>query len=187
METSPTFSSMTLDLRPFREEDLPVLNAYLNLPELAGRRYIPWDFNQELPMTEKQVAAVVEKWEERKEGFALGIMLRESEALIGHVEADWHWDPISPGFSIVISPSYQRQGYGTETLMIVLNYLFNQILAHNVSTWIADWNEAAVAFLTKNGFTKSGTSRREGIRNGKYYDELMFDILRPEWVKKFGG
>jgi RimJ/RimL family protein N-acetyltransferase len=163
------------------------LTAYLNLPELAGRRYIHWDFEQELPLSEKKVAELIEKWEEKKESFALGIILRESQALIGHVEADWHWDPICPGVSIVISPSYQRQGYGSETLKIVLNYLFNQLLAHNVSAWTADWNEAGIAFLNKNGFTKSGVSRREGIRNGKYYDEFLFDILRPEWLKKFGG
>jgi RimJ/RimL family protein N-acetyltransferase len=41
-------------LRAFESEDVPALHAYLNHPELAGRRYIPWDFPNEFPLAKKQ-------------------------------------------------------------------------------------------------------------------------------------
>jgi RimJ/RimL family protein N-acetyltransferase len=49
---------------------------------------------------------------------------------------------------------------------------------------MADWNQAGRAFARKHGFQESGRSRREGIRQGKYFDGILVGILRPEWIAK---
>jgi RimJ/RimL family protein N-acetyltransferase len=64
---------------------------------------------------------------------------------------------------------------------LLLHYLFENTPAHNVSGWLADWNQAARGFAQKHGFRESGRSRREGIRQGAYYDGILVNILRPEW------
>lgn len=187
MQITPTFSSLTVELRPLRSDDLPTLGAYLNHPELTGRRYIPWEFPNEVPLSEQQVEGIFKKWGEKKKGFVMGVILQESGTLIGHTEADWGWDPHAPGISLAIAPSNQRQGFGTEALKLILAYLFEHTPAHNVSSWLSDWNEPGREFTAKNGFTKCGEVRREGIRNGEYFNSIVVDILRPEWKQKFGG
>ena len=187
MQITPTFSSVLVELRPFKSDDLPALSAYLNHPDLTGKRYIPWDFPNDVPLSEQQVEGVLKKWGEKKKGFVLAVVLQESGSLIGHAEADWGWDPHSPGVSLAIAPPHQRQGYGSDVVKIILEYLFMHTPAHNISNWIAGWNKPAINFAIKNGFQECGEVRRDGIRNGEYFNSVVVDILRPEWKKKSGG
>ena len=187
MEITPAFSSTLVDLRPLTADDLPALEAYLNHPELTGRRCIPWDFPNEVPLSQGQVEGIHKKWEEKKKGFVLGVVDQETKKLIGHVEADWGWDPQNPDLSLAIAPSHQRQGFGAETLRLALTYLFEHTPAHNVSGGFSDWNEAARDFAAKHGFTECGLVRRDGIRNGDFFDTVIVDLLRPEWKALQGG
>lgn len=187
MQNTPTFSSILVELCPFKADDLSALSSYLNHPDLTGRRYIPWEFPQDLPLSDEQIEGVLKKWEEKKKGVVMGIFSHENETLIGHIVADWGWDPHSPGISLAVSPPHQRQGYGGEALKLILTYLYNHTPAHNVSSWLADWNEAGRNFAAKSGFTECGEIRRDGIKNGAYFNSVVVDILRPEWKEKFGG
>jgi RimJ/RimL family protein N-acetyltransferase len=138
-------------------------------------------------LSQGQVENILKKWGEKKDGFVLGIVLREKGTLIGHAEADWEWDSHCPGAAIVIAPAHQRQGFGTAALNLVLTYLFEHTPAHNVSAGFADWNEPAKNFSAKNGFTEAGVIRRDGIRDGAYFDAVIVDILRPERKAMQGG
>jgi RimJ/RimL family protein N-acetyltransferase len=187
MEISPTFSSMLVDLRPLTADDFPTLLTYLNHQELTGRRYIPWGFPNEVPLSQKQVEGILSKWGEKEKGFVLGIVDQEKGGLIGHVETSWGWDPHNPDLSILIAPAHQRQGFGSETLRLVLTFLFEHTPAHNVAGGFSDWNETARHFATKHGFKESGFIRRDGIRKGAFYDTVIVDLLRPEWKAMQGG
>jgi len=85
MQITPTFSSVLVELRPFKSDDLPALSAYLNHPDLTGRRYIPWDFPNDVPLSEQQVEGVLKKWGEKKKGFVLAVRQRESVFRLGKV------------------------------------------------------------------------------------------------------
>jgi ribosomal-protein-alanine N-acetyltransferase len=174
-------------LRAFESEDVPALHAYLNHPELAGRRYIPWDFPNEFPLAKKQVEDILTKWSEEKDGIHLAILLRGTMELIGHAECDWGWDPHCPHVAVVIDPAHQGKGYGSQVLQILVGYLYDNTPAHNVSGWMAEWNQAARSCAKRNGFRESGRWRRSGIREGKCFDGVLCDILRPEWEQPRGG
>jgi RimJ/RimL family protein N-acetyltransferase len=88
---------------------------------------------------------------------------------------------------VVIAPQYQRHGYGSGVLHILLDYLFGQSPAHSLSGWMGDWNQAARGFAKKHGFQESGVWRRDGLRDGAYYDGIQVDILRSEWLARKGG
>jgi RimJ/RimL family protein N-acetyltransferase len=178
------FQTEKIELRPFESGDSQALQAYLNHPELSGRRYLPREFPDGIPLSSKQVEALIKQWGEGNNEAHLAIILSENGELIGHADIEWGWDPHSPWISVVIAPPYQHQGYGSQALRQILSYLFESTIAHNVSGWMADWDQAARAFASKHGFQESGRSRREGIRKGKYYDSVLVDILRPEWVAK---
>ena len=49
---------------------------------------------------------------------------------------------------------------------------------------MAEWNHSATGFADAHGFKESGRWRRDGIRDGKTYDGILVDILRPEWVER---
>ena len=181
MPDSFLFQTVRIFLRPFEPGDLPALQAYLNHPELAGRRYIPWSFPEELPLSTKQVEGIYNKWCEGENESHLAVVSQDKQELIGHTQLDWDWDPHCPFVAVLIAPSHQRQGYGSEVLRLLLRYLFENTPAHNVHSWMADWNQAARRFAQEHGFRESGRSRHEGLRQGRYFDAVLVDILHPEW------
>jgi ribosomal-protein-alanine N-acetyltransferase len=187
MDGTFSFQSERIALRAFEPADVPALYTYLNHPDLAGRRYIPWGFPGEIPLSRKQVEGIIEEWGKKEDGFILAVVLQESQELIGHAGCEWEWDPLTPSVSLVVAPGYQRQGYGSQVLRILLDYLFGHSPAHSLSGWMGDWNRAARQFAEKHGFQESGIWRRDGLRNGAYYDGIQVDILRSEWLARERG
>ena len=181
------FQTERLHLRPFEHEDLPALKEYLNHPELVGRRYLPWGVPGEMPLSSQQVEVVLQKWGEADDESHLAVELIAEPTLIGHLGFGSGWDPHNPFVEIVIAPGYQHRGYGSELLALLVRYLFMNTPAHNVSGWISDWNQAAYRFACKHGFQECGRSRREGLRQGAYFDEIVVDLLRPEWLSNQVG
>jgi RimJ/RimL family protein N-acetyltransferase len=175
------FQTDRLRLRAFEPDDLPALQAYLNYSDLTGRRYLPWRFPSEVPLSKSQVEEVLKHWAEAEKAFHLAITLQSDGTLIGHANCDWGWDAHCPEIDLVIAPAYQFQGYGSETLKLLLDYLFGYTPAHSVGSGMAGWNQEAFQFALKHGFTHSGSLRRAGMIAGQFYDWLGVDILRPEW------
>jgi RimJ/RimL family protein N-acetyltransferase len=185
--TESPFQSQHVSLRPFESGDVPALAAYLNHPALAGRRYLPWGFPELAPLSEKQVDAIYQKWAKAEKGLQMAVSLRATGQLVGHAGCDWGWDPHCPDLSVVIAPSHQRLGYGTQALELLLGYLFGHTAAHTVSGWVLDWNEPARQFADQRGFHACGRMRRAGIRKGQPFDALVLDMLQAEWQARKGG
>jgi RimJ/RimL family protein N-acetyltransferase len=180
------FQTEQIKLRPFEPEDLSALKAFLNHPKLGGRRYLPQGFPGDVPLSMSRVEALIKKWGEESREAHLGIEQTDKNELIGHAEFEWSWDPMAPWMSIVIARPYQRQGYGTEVAKLIMEYLFENTPAHSISGWMASWNQAGRSFSENLGFKESGRSRREGFRQGAYYDGILVDILRSEY-RSSGG
>jgi RimJ/RimL family protein N-acetyltransferase len=170
-----------LYLRAFEPEDVPALHDYLSHPDLIGRRYILWKFSDVLPLSLKHAREIYDRWSDEEEEVHLAVVLHAGNVLIGHVEMDWSWDPHCPGVSLVISPLQQHKGYGSQVMPLLLRYLFANMPAHSISCWVAEWNQAARAFLRQHGFQESGRMRRAGIHQGACFDMLVADLLRSEW------
>jgi len=181
MPASSPFHGPNLELRAFEPDDITSLHEYLNHPSLAGRRYVPWDVSDLLPLSRRQVEGIYNKWSDDSSRAHFAVVRRQTLKLVGHAECAWAWDPLCPTIEIVVSPAEQRKGYGSEVLKLLLTYLFEDTQAHNVSGWLADWNQPARRFAGRHGFKEVGGMRRAGIRQGKYYDLLTMDILRSEW------
>jgi RimJ/RimL family protein N-acetyltransferase len=175
------FQTEQIKLRPFEPEDVSALKAYLNHPKLGGRRYIPGGFPEEVPLSSRQIEGILKKWDEEKREAHLGIELTDKHELIGHAEFKWSWDPMVPWMSVVVARPYQRRGYGTQVAQLIMSNLFENTPAHSISGWMADWNKAGRSFSRKLSFKESGRPRREGFREGAYFDGVMVDILRTEF------
>jgi len=180
--TEGRFETSRTILRGLEAADAERLQAYLNAPTMIGCRYVPWRIPDIAPLSRTQVEGILEAWSKEKKGFALGITLRETGELVGHGECNWHWDTHCPGIGIAIAPDHQRRGLGSEVASRLIAHLFENTPAHNVSGWVASWNEAGLAFAKRLGFAESGRIPRSGIRDGTYVDAAMVDILRPEWA-----
>ncbi|MDD4903795.1 MAG: GNAT family protein [Candidatus Bipolaricaulis sp.] len=174
-------------LRALEPEDATPIQAYLNDAALIGCRHLPWSLQDVAPVSRAQVAAAIEEWGKAKAGFTLGIEAKASGRLIGHAGCDWNWDPHCPSLAVVIAPSQQRAGLGSEVSRLLLEVLFLETPAHTVIGWLTSWNAPALAFAAAHGFSECGRIPRAGLRDGAYYDDIVVDLLRREWLARRGG
>lgn len=181
-----SFETERIALRALEPDDTAPLQLYLNDAGILGRRYIPWSVADIAPLSRSQVAAILEEWSKEKSGFTLGVLVKTSGRLIGHATCDGSWDPHSPSVSVVIAPSQQRGGYGSEVLRLLVAHLFLDTPAHTITGWMASWNEPALAFAAAHGFAECGRIPRAGVRDGRYYEQVVVDLLRREWTARQG-
>ena len=169
------FSNITID----DKDDLVV---HLNNPQILHRRYIPWEFEKKI-LDEKGVLELINKWNESEKSESFGIFEKASNLLIGHVSYNFGWDTLNMGLDMAIYPDFWKKGYGTEVITLILDYMFNNTVVHNVNTYVDDWNEIGIKFV-ENFFQYCGQMRRTGIKNGQHYNTNIYDILRSEWWSK---
>jgi RimJ/RimL family protein N-acetyltransferase len=181
------FAGVKIDLRQFEPDDQAELARIVNHPLFRGRRYIPWGFPDELDLTPQQIEAVLKQWIEAKNELHLAIIDKAAGRLAGYVEFSAEWDPHTPSVSVVVMPDFQSRHVGTEAVSLVIQYCFATTPAHCITCWVAGWNEAGLSFARSLGFKDAGCMRRAGIREGKYFDTRILDLLRPEWNQRHGG
>jgi len=85
-----------------------------------------------------------------------------------------------------ISPDYWGHGYFSETLIMVLKYLFLKLGFHRVSAITQVDNIASIKALEKVGFRKEGIMRDYylSLKDRRRYDAEMLAILRDEFSYK---
>ncbi len=87
----------------------------------------------------------------------------------------------SAEIGFLIGPKFQKQGYASEALALLLEYLFNKLNLNKVMAQTAEFNEASIALLKKIGFQQDGRLRQHHPLDGRFYDDLLFSILAEEY------
>jgi RimJ/RimL family protein N-acetyltransferase len=81
---------------------------------------------------------------------------------------------------------YWDQGYGTDTVMTVVRFGFEQMNLHKVSLGVMDFNPRGQAVYTRVGFVEEGRSREEYFQDGRYWDVIRMSVLRREFEALHG-
>ena len=66
---------------------------------------------------------------------------------------------------------------------MTLRYAFMELSLHRLTLFIPSYNEAEIDLYEKAGFLRESQRRQAVFYDGKYYDELVYSLLRPEWKK----
>lgn len=74
-----------------------------------------------------------------------------------------------------------NKGYGPESLVVLLNWLFNNQNAHRVWLTVQANNPRAIRAYEKVGFVREGVMRDHYFREGSWHDEVIFGILATEF------
>ncbi len=73
--------------------------------------------------------------------------------------------------------------HAESALHLALQYIFMELSLHRVSVTIPAYNEDEIALYEMAGFLRESQRRQAVYHDGKYYDELVYGLLRPEWMK----
>jgi RimJ/RimL family protein N-acetyltransferase len=168
-------------LRPFRRSDISYFLKWFNDPEIV--QYL----DMYLPMTEMSEEKFIEE---------LGTTRARSDVLFVIEVTDGDLNtPIgncglhqinskdhSAIFGIIIGDKdYWSKGYGVEAARLLINYGFQQLNLHRISSSAIAFNERSIKLHKKLGFREEGRLRQAMFKNGQYHDRVEFGILREEW------
>jgi len=85
-------------------------------------------------------------------------------------------------FGIVIANKFfHEQGLGTEAARLMIGYGFNQLNLHRINSSAIAFNTRSIKMHLRIGFLEEGRARKKFFKNGDYYDEILFGLLREEW------
>ncbi|HEU4323009.1 MAG TPA: GNAT family protein [Roseiflexaceae bacterium] len=112
-----------------------------------------------------------------------GIVVREGRRLIGTaglMRIDHQRGVAELGISIG-DKSCWGQGYGTETVRLLLDYGFTFLGLHTIFLWYSSFNARGQQAYLKAGFKPAGRLRGAGVFDGRRYDHVLMDITRDEF------
>lgn len=118
------------------------------------------------------------------EEFEVAVCLREDDKLIGTVGLfgiDYVNRTAETG-SWMIFAEHRSKGYGTEAKHLLLEYAFDRLQLHVLYSWVWEPNKRSAAALMKQGYSPAGRLKRQELMAGVYYDGMLFDIKREEWL-----
>jgi RimJ/RimL family protein N-acetyltransferase len=82
--------------------------------------------------------------------------------------------------------SYWDGGYGTDAMLTVLRFGFDQMNLHKIALGVFDFNDRAKAVYLKCGFVEEGRFREEVFQDGRYLDVIRMSVLRREFEEAHG-
>lgn len=82
------------------------------------------------------------------------------------------------GIGILISPDFQKNGFATEALSILINYTFTYLNLHQLYANITANNSSSISLFTKHKFEKVGIKKEWIYSEGKFKDEILFQLIK---------
>ncbi|MFH0815663.1 MAG: GNAT family protein [Methanobacteriota archaeon] len=176
-----TAKEATVQFRSIEEPEIVKIHGYQNgdcREELSGifRFEEPW-----APMSRAQIKEKLDEQRKERRSAFFGLFLPEGE-FVGLASFTSRWDPWCPRFEIIVWPECRRKGFGRSAAQNMLSKIFGDHLSNATSTSVPEWSKPARAFVESLGFSACGRMRRAGIRGGKFYDMVCYDLLKREYL-----
>ena len=119
-------------------------------------------------------------------GHTYSIIDITTDELIGNCGYD-NIDHLNQTASIGIfigNKKYWNKSYGTEALILLLDYGFKALNFHSIFLNVYSFNERAMRCYEKVGFKIIGRKRESLLRGKERYDIILMDILHNEFYEK---
>ena len=171
-----TLKGKTLQLRAIEPEDLNFLHTIENNElfwevshtQTPFSRYVLKQYleNAHLDIYEsKQLRLIIEEVDDHKQ--------------VGMIDLfDFNPQHQRAGVGILIHPYFQNRGFAAEALALLINYSFSYLNLHQLYANITPDNKKSIALFEKHNFTKIGVKKDWLLSNGKYKDEILYQLIK---------
>lgn len=173
-------STSRLALREFLPEDWRDVLSYQSDPRYL--RLYPWSGRNETEVREFVQMFLDQQRDQPRRNCQLAITLRSNGQLIGNCgirrkpENDWEAD-----IGYELSPDHWGQGYATDAAQALVDFGFQELNLHRISSWCIAENVASARVLEKVGLRLEGRLRENEHFKGRWWDTLVYGLLKQEW------
>lgn len=167
-------------LRPFESTDVD--GYFPGLFDAEMRRLT----GTQNSFTRSQVERYIENAAQDDSRLMLLIALQENDQVIGDIALmDMHTKNRSAHIRIAIdNTEHQGKGYGSEALLLMLDYGFGICNLHRIELEVYAFNQRAIRTYEKLGFQREGVRRDALFYNHQYHDAIQMSILEDEFRER---
>ena len=168
-----------LIIRTFKRKDASALFDYLSSPRT------PCFQDEKLASLEDARKEVDRRSRDTSQ---LAVCLKETDELIGHLFADNREEPDVNTWSVGwhFNQRYEGQGYATESVTALFEYLFFQKEARRLYAYVEDYNIASQKLCARlhmrmEGCFKEFVTFIQDDGEERYDDTFIYALLKKEW------
>ena len=129
----------------------------------------------------KKYEKIEKKVDEARNVVHFAIRSKTDQHLIGYLRIWMLW---SQGVGWLVVAIGDPEQYGKAEKQIIplgLNYAFKELNLYRVEYDLPEYEGEIGNILTANGFSLDAVNREVIYFDNRYWDELLYGILRPEW------
>jgi len=170
-----------LIIRPVTHEDKIEIFEYRSDP--ATNKYQGW-----IPKTIEDVESFIEKiskqMDEPETWFQFVIIEKETQRIVGDIGIHF-LDSENKQVEIgcTLNKYFQNQGYATESIKRIIDYLFKELNKHRIIASIDPENMNSIRLVERIGFRKEAHFVESLFLNGKWVDDLIYALIEKDWEK----
>ena len=166
-------------LRAIEMSDERLLRDMFNTPYIE-KMVVGWAY----PVSKMQQENYMNHHFNTSEGSTLRLMIEDMEhKTVGAIilsDIDQKNGNAEIGIKILDAEN-RSKGIGTDSIMALLRYCFDELRLNRVFTTFLDYNKPSQAVFKKCGFQVEGCMRKHIYKNGSFHDVLFAGILRNEY------
>ncbi len=185
MNVAPVFDSRQIRLTPLIvNQDAPLLASWTRQLDVARR------FRSQSPLrslSEFEVRQVLEEWlkesQQPNHSYLFAVRPLAEERLVGYIRiSQLMWVHGVAQFDLVIGDPADWVLFADAALRLGLKYAFDEMNLFRVSVEVEEHHELSRELYTAAQFSLEVRQRQAIFHQGRYWDRLMFGLLRPEWI-----
>ena len=165
-------------LRQMTHEDVDEVFTIRSSPELM--KYIP----RPILKSKEEAIDLIDMINQKivdGEGINWAITIKPSNKLIGYLgHYRIQWEHYRSEIGYMLLPEAHGKGIATEAIRLICEYGFNHMNIHSLEAVIEPENDASARVLEKNGFVKEAHFRENEFFDGKFYDSIVYSLLRND-------
>lgn len=172
-----------LILRLFVESDAEAFSAYRSDPEIA--RFQGWEAPFSITQAQEFISKIMHL-PQGEEGvwYQVAIQLRETGELIGDCGFSFLDDcPEQAEIGYSLARPYHGQGYATEAVIRLLDYLFDTWDLHRVRAACDVENTRSMLLMERIGMRREAHFVDHVWFKGRWVSEYWYAILQDEWCE----
>lgn len=166
-------------LRAIEKDDCQMIKDMFNDPDIEDN-VVGWAF----PLSQYAQERWLDAHYNDKNSFRFVIETKEDGpvGIATLIDIDWKNKRADHGIKLAINEK-RTKGIGTDAVMAIMRYAFDELGLHRLDGSWFDFNEASKRLYKKCGWIEEGVRREYIYKKGKYRDLTVVGILSSDYYR----
>ena len=173
-------------LRDYLSADLHHYHEWISNDALM--QYVNFDKTQSLEESGIKLEEAVRESQNPggRSRYFLAVLSKQTGEFMGNcgiIIKERHEDSGIGDMGYILLEKFWGKGYATEIANLLIGFGFHELRLHKISATCDERNKASERVMIKCGLEKEGVLKQYRYKNGNWYNQLVYSILRDELIR----